>query len=40
MQQYLRAIETSEPSQIIRKFLGTQQLNNLIVYLGMCPRCI
>ena len=33
MQQYLRAIESSEPSQIIRKYLGTQQINNLITYL-------
>ncbi|KAL9059035.1 MAG: hypothetical protein Q9162_001423 [Coniocarpon cinnabarinum] len=33
MQQYLRAIDASEPSQIIRKFLGTQRINNLIDYL-------
>ena len=33
MQQYLRAIDASEPSQIIRKFLGTQRIHNLIDYL-------
>ncbi|KAI9666733.1 MAG: hypothetical protein M1831_001508 [Alyxoria varia] len=33
MQQYLRAIDTAEPSQIIRKYLGTQRIHNLIDYL-------
>lgn len=33
MQQYLRAIDTTEPSQIIRKFLDTQRIHNLIEYL-------
>ncbi|KAK4574463.1 Vacuolar protein sorting-associated protein 11 [Recurvomyces mirabilis] len=33
MQQYLRAIENTEPSQIIRKFLDNQHLRNLIEYL-------
>lgn len=33
MQQYLRAIDDTEPSQIIRKYLDTQRLPNLIEYL-------
>ncbi|PGH17107.1 hypothetical protein AJ80_04982 [Polytolypa hystricis UAMH7299] len=33
MQQYLRAIDNTEPSQVIRKFLDTQRLHNLIEYL-------
>jgi len=33
MQQYLRAIDNTEPSQIIRKFLDTQRIHNLIDYL-------
>lgn len=33
MQQYLRAIDNTEPSQIIRKFLDNQRINNLIAYL-------
>ncbi|EXJ84853.1 hypothetical protein A1O3_05528 [Capronia epimyces CBS 606.96] len=33
MQQYLRAIENTEPSQIIRRFLDTQRIHNLIDYL-------
>ncbi|KAI9803396.1 MAG: hypothetical protein M1833_000915 [Piccolia ochrophora] len=33
MQQYLKAIENTEPSQIIRKFLDTQRMHNLIEYL-------
>jgi hypothetical protein len=33
MQQYLRAIDNTEPSQIIRKFLDTQRIHNLIEYL-------
>jgi vacuolar protein sorting-associated protein 11 len=33
MQQYLRAIDNTEPSQIIRKFLDNQHLRNLIDYL-------
>ncbi|KAH8802436.1 hypothetical protein F5884DRAFT_471559 [Xylogone sp. PMI_703] len=33
MQQYLKAIDNTEPSQIIRKFLDTQQIHNLIKYL-------
>ncbi|EMC91562.1 hypothetical protein BAUCODRAFT_151968 [Baudoinia panamericana UAMH 10762] len=33
MQQYLRAIDNTEPSQIIRKFLDNQHLRNLIEYL-------
>ena len=33
MQQYLRAIDNTEPSQIIRKFLDNQQIRNLIEYL-------
>jgi vacuolar protein sorting-associated protein 11 len=34
MQQYLRAIDNTEPSQIIRKFLDTQRIHNLIDYLA------
>ena len=33
MQQYLRAIDNTEPSQVIRKFLDTQQIHNLVQYL-------
>lgn len=33
MQQYLRAIENTEPSQVIRRFLDTQRIHNLIDYL-------
>ena len=33
MQQYLKAIDSTEPSQIIRKFLDSQRINNLIEYL-------
>lgn len=33
MQQYLRAIDNTEPSQIIRKFLDHQRIQNLIQYL-------
>ncbi|KAL8780340.1 MAG: hypothetical protein Q9194_000969 [Teloschistes cf. exilis] len=33
MQQYLKAIDNTEPSQVIRKFLDTQRINNLIEYL-------
>ncbi|KAL4921451.1 hypothetical protein BDW62DRAFT_129178 [Aspergillus aurantiobrunneus] len=33
MQQYLRAIDNTEPSQVIRKYLDTQQIHNLIEYL-------
>ena len=33
MQQYLSAIENTEPSQIIRKFLDHQRIKNLIEYL-------
>lgn len=33
MQQYLRAIDNTEPSQIIRKYLDNQHLSNLIDYL-------
>lgn len=33
MQQYLRAIDNTEPSQIIRKFLDNQRIHNLIDYL-------
>ncbi|OAX82198.1 hypothetical protein ACJ72_03451 [Emergomyces africanus] len=33
MQQYLRAIDNTEPSQVIRKFLDTQRIQNLIEYL-------
>ncbi|KAM5438168.1 Vacuolar protein sorting-associated protein 11 [Microsporum canis] len=33
MQQYLRAIDNTEPSHVIRKFLDTQRIHNLIDYL-------
>ncbi|KAJ5611197.1 hypothetical protein N7510_007916 [Penicillium lagena] len=33
MQQYLRAIGNTEPSQVIRKYLDTQRIHNLIEYL-------
>ncbi|KAG9243541.1 vacuolar protein sorting protein-like protein [Calycina marina] len=33
MQQYLKAINNTEPSQVIRKFLDTQRIHNLIEYL-------
>ncbi|KAL2891201.1 Vacuolar protein sorting-associated protein 11 -like protein [Ceratocystis lukuohia] len=33
MMQYIRAIDTTEPSQVIRKFLDTQRIHNLISYL-------
>ncbi|KND87672.1 Vacuolar protein sorting-associated protein 11, partial [Tolypocladium ophioglossoides CBS 100239] len=33
MVQYIRAIDTTEPSQVIRKFLDTQRIHNLILYL-------
>lgn len=33
MQQYLRAIDNTEPSQVIRKFLDIQRIHNLIEYL-------
>ncbi|EAW06717.1 tethering complex subunit PEP5 [Aspergillus clavatus NRRL 1] len=33
MQQYLRAIDNTEPSQVIRKYLDTQHIHNLIEYL-------
>ncbi|CAK3872434.1 Vacuolar sorting-associated 11 [Lecanosticta acicola] len=33
MQQYLRAIDNTEPSQIIRRFLDNQRIRNLIDYL-------
>ncbi|KAF7510407.1 hypothetical protein GJ744_006686 [Endocarpon pusillum] len=33
MQQYLRAIDNTEPSQVLRKFLDTQRIHNLIEYL-------
>ncbi|KZF19453.1 vacuolar protein sorting protein-like protein [Xylona heveae TC161] len=33
MQQYLKAIDNTEPSQVIRKFLDTQKMHNLIEYL-------
>ncbi|KAF2217131.1 hypothetical protein CERZMDRAFT_93188 [Cercospora zeae-maydis SCOH1-5] len=33
MQQYLRAIDNTEPSKIIRKFLDNQRIRNLIDYL-------
>ncbi|KAF2861743.1 vacuolar protein sorting-associated protein 11 [Piedraia hortae CBS 480.64] len=33
MQQYLRAIDNTEPSQIIRKYLDNQHLGNLVDYL-------
>ncbi|KAF2813315.1 vacuolar protein sorting-associated protein 11 [Mytilinidion resinicola] len=33
MQMYLKAIDNTEPSQVIRKFLDTQRIHNLIEYL-------
>lgn len=33
MQQYLKAIDNTEPSQVIRKFLDTQRIHNLVDYL-------
>jgi tetratricopeptide (TPR) repeat protein len=33
MAQYIRAIDSTEPSQVIRKFLDTQRIHNLIEYL-------
>ncbi|KAI9170890.1 Vacuolar protein sorting-associated protein [Paramyrothecium foliicola] len=33
MLQYIRAIDATEPSQVIRKFLDTQRIHNLIQYL-------
>ncbi|KAF4505878.1 hypothetical protein G6O67_007781 [Ophiocordyceps sinensis] len=33
MVQYIRAMDTTEPSQVIRKFLDTQRIHNLIQYL-------
>lgn len=33
MQQYLRAIDNTEHTHVIRKYLGTQQINNLVAYL-------
>ncbi|KAL6855468.1 Vacuolar protein sorting-associated protein 11 [Amphichorda felina] len=33
MVQYIRAIDTTEPSQVIRKFLDSQRIHNLIQYL-------
>ncbi|SPO03529.1 related to vacuolar protein sorting PEP5 protein [Cephalotrichum gorgonifer] len=33
MVQYIRAIDATEPSQVIRKFLDTQRIHNLISYL-------
>jgi vacuolar protein sorting-associated protein 11 len=33
MQQYLKAIDNTEPSQVIRKFLDTHRIHNLIDYL-------
>ncbi|ORY56078.1 vacuolar membrane protein [Pseudomassariella vexata] len=33
MSQYIKAIDNTEPSQVIRKFLDTQRVNNLIMYL-------
>lgn len=33
MQQYLRAIDNTEPSQVIRRFLDTQRIHNLVDYL-------
>ncbi|KAI5292012.1 hypothetical protein KEM52_006685, partial [Ascosphaera acerosa] len=33
MQQYLRAIDNTEPSQVIRKYLNSQRIHNLIEYL-------
>jgi hypothetical protein len=33
MHQYIKAIDSTEPSQVIRKFLDTQRIHNLIEYL-------
>jgi len=33
MVQYIKAMDTTEPSQVIRKFLDTQRIHNLIQYL-------
>ncbi|RYC54068.1 hypothetical protein CHU98_g12144 [Xylaria longipes] len=33
MAQYIKAINNTEPSQVIRKFLDTQRIHNLIEYL-------
>lgn len=33
MQQYLRAIDNTEPSLVIRKYLDTQRIHNLVDYL-------
>ena len=33
MVQYIKAIDSTEPSQVIRKFLDTQRIHNLIEYL-------
>ncbi|KAI9834139.1 MAG: hypothetical protein M1826_005250 [Phylliscum demangeonii] len=33
MQQYIKAIDNTEPSQVIRKFLDTQQIRHLVEYL-------
>lgn len=33
MAQYIKAIDNTEPSQVIRKFLDTQRIQNLIEYL-------
>jgi tetratricopeptide (TPR) repeat protein len=33
MTQYIRAIDSTEPSQVIRRFLDTQRIHNLIEYL-------
>ncbi|KAH7021144.1 vacuolar membrane protein [Microdochium trichocladiopsis] len=33
MSQYIKAIDSTEPSQVIRKFLDTQRIHNLIEYL-------
>ena len=33
MAQYMRAMDATEPSQVIRKFLDTQRIHNLIQYL-------
>jgi vacuolar protein sorting-associated protein 11 len=33
MTQYIKAIDSTEPSQVIRRFLDTQRIHNLIEYL-------
>ncbi|CAK7271454.1 Vacuolar protein sorting-associated protein 11 [Sporothrix epigloea] len=33
MAQYIKAIDSTEPSQVIRKFLDTQRIHNLVEYL-------